>query len=137
MVYRVIVLCVFLAWINGCASAQSKNKLSPKGSVSITDIYAQSVGDSQKDMARFVEENLKEQKTFGYVKPYIPVIEQPQVRKVWIPNHKSDQDGAVLVAGHWVYLMVEGPRWFIEEETQSAHLPVIVPAQPMKIQENK
>ncbi len=130
MVYRVIVLLALCVWINGCAGAPPKTKVKSIGSVSVTAIYAQSVGDSQKDVAHFVEQNLKEQKTFGYVKPYIPVIEQPIVRKVWVPDHKSDQDGGVLVGGHWVYVMIEGPRWFVEEQTQEAHLPVIVPSIP-------
>jgi hypothetical protein len=96
------------------------------------DIYANSVGDSQKDTARIMEENLKEQKTFGYVKPYIPVMTSPVVRKVWIPDHRSDEDGGVLVAGHWVYVMVQPPRWFIQEETQNVNVPVIVPMIPEK-----
>ncbi len=96
------------------------------------DTYVESVGDSQKDTARYVQENLKEQKTFGYVKPYIPVMASPVVRKVWVPDHKAVEDGGILVAGHWVYLMVQGPRWFIEEETKKVDVPVIVPSSPVE-----
>jgi len=98
--------------------------------LTMMDIYANSIGDSQKDTARTVQENLKEQKTFGYVKPYIPVMTGPVVRKVWIPDHRSDEDGGVLVAGHWVYVMVQPPRWFIQEETKNVDVPVIVPGIP-------
>ena len=100
------------------------------------DIYAHSTGQAQKDVSQFIENNLKEQKTFGYVQPYVPVIQQAVVRKVWVPDQKSQEDSAVLVGGHWVYLMVTPPRWFVEDETQEAKVPVIVPAQPTPVKSN-
>ncbi|MBI4309625.1 MAG: hypothetical protein HY591_04770 [Candidatus Omnitrophica bacterium] len=103
---------MFLILISGCVFARSVK--TPQQPALLADIYAQSVGDAQKDTAKFIEQNLKEQKTFGYVKPYIPVVQGPVVRKVWLPDHKSQEDAAVLVGGHWVYLMVEGLRWFTE-----------------------
>ena len=65
------------------------------------------------------------------MKPYIPVIEQPVVRKVWVPDHKSQDDAAVLVGGHWVYLMIQGPKWFVENQAADAQIPVIVPRKPI------
>ena len=124
MVYRVMLTGLLLILINGCAG-QPRPVLTPR--LTVMDTYINGVGDSQKDTARFVQENLKEQKTFGYVKPYIPVMDSPVVRKVWVPDHRSFEDGGILVAGHWVYLMVRGPRWFIEEETKKVDVPVIVP----------
>ena len=130
MVYRAILTSVLLISISGCVGPHQRPVLTPR--LTMMDIYANSVGDSQKDTARIMEENLKEQKTFGYVKPYIPVMTSPVVRKVWIPDHRSDEDGGVLVAGHWVYVMVQPPRWFIQEETQNVNVPVIVPMIPEK-----
>ncbi len=131
MACRAVIICAFLALISACAHS-SVQKVKPSSRVTMMDVYAQSVGDSQKDMARFVEKNLKEQQTFGFIQPYLPVMKPPVVRKVWIPDHKSTQDGAMLVGGHWVYLMVQAPRWFVEDEVQEAQLPVIVPAIPQK-----
>ena len=102
--------------------------------LTMMDVYTHSIGDAQKDTAKYVRENLKEQKTFGYVKPYIPVMVSPVVRKVWVPDHKSAQDGGVLVAGHWVYVMVTGPRWFIEDETKKVDMPVIIPTASTRVQ---
>ncbi len=122
MVWRAIILWLFILSISSCAVRSS---VPPR--MSMMDIYADSIGDSQQDVARYMRENLKEQKTFGYVKPYIPVMISPVVRKVWVPDHKSNNDGSVLVAGHWVYVMVQGPRWFIEEEGKKMDVPVIIP----------
>ena len=127
MVYRAMLTGLLFILINGCAG-QPRPVLTSRPTM--MDTYVNSIGDSQKDTARFVQENLKEQKTFGYVKPYIPVMDSPVVRKVWVPDHRSLEDGGILVAGHWVYLMVRGPRWFIEEETKKVDVPVIVPSAP-------
>ena len=128
MVYHAWIMLMFLVLNSGCVSNKMQGKQNKP--VLIPDIYAQSVGDAQRDAAKFIEENLKEQKTFGYIKPYIPVIQEPVVRKVWIPDHKERQDASVLVGGHWVYLMIQGPKWFIEDQTNGIEVPVIVPAKP-------
>ncbi len=130
MVYRAVLTYALLISISGCVGPHQRPALIPR--LTMMDIYANSVGDSQKDTARIMEENLKEQKTFGYVKPYIPVMTGPVVRKVWIPDHRSDEDGGVLVAGHWMYVMVQPPHWFIQEETKNLNVPVIVPTTPEK-----
>lgn len=93
------------------------------------DIYAESAGQSQKDVAQFIEQHLKEQKTYGYVKPYIPVVNEPVVRKVWVPDHKSEGNTDVMIAGHWVYVMIRPATWFIEGEVIDSKLPVIVPSE--------
>ena len=128
MVSRGILSCLLLFSINSCAS----HRPAVVAPMSMKDIYLKSMGDSQEDVSNFVQERLKEQNTFGYVKPFIPVMDAPVVRKVWIPDHKSNDDGDVLVAGHWVYLMVQPSRWFIEEETQRVEMPVIIPTAPSK-----
>ncbi len=126
MVWLKVVLIISVLWINGCASSRAvqKNKVRP---MTMMDIYAQSAGQAQKDVVQFIENNLKEEKTFGYVKPYIPVMNEPVVRKVWIPDHKSENDSDVMIAGHWSYVMIQPPTWFIDGKTVEAQLPVIVP----------
>ncbi len=126
MVWLKAILLMGIIWINGCAwhKAVAQKRVQP---MTMMDIYAQSTGDAQKDMAKFIENNLKEQKTFGYVKPYIPVMNEPVVRKVWIPDHKSEEDADVMIAGHWSYVMIQPPTWFIDEKKIDARLPIVVP----------
>ncbi len=45
--------------------------------------------------------------------PYVPLVEPPRVQRVWIPAYLNDAGD--LVSGHWVYLMLEGSRWFLED----------------------
>ncbi len=124
MVWMRVILIISALWINGCASHKIVVKNKPQ---TMMDIYANGTGQAQKDVALFIEKNLKEQKIFGYIKPYIPVINEPVVRKVWIPDHKSEDNSDVMIAGHWVYLMIQPSTWFIEGKTVDAQVPVIVP----------
>ena len=125
MVYYALIITSYLLLTSGCVHNPIKRHTQNPGLMS--DIYRQSIGDAEKDVGEYVEQHLKEQKVFGYVKPYVPVIEPPVVKKVWIPDHKSEEDSGVLVAGHWVYLMIEGPRWFIEDEVKESVLRIVVP----------
>lgn len=122
----IIVLILSMLSMSGCVAGKSapKDKIQP---VTMMDVYASATGQSQKDVAKFIENNLKEQKTFGYVKPYIPVMNEPVVRKVWIPDHKSEENSDVLIAGHWVYVMIQPSNWFVESKTVDSKLPVIIP----------
>lgn len=45
--------------------------------------------------------------------PYVPVVTAPRVQRVWIPAH-VDEAGD-MVAGHWIYLMLERSRWFVDD----------------------
>ena len=133
MVYRVLIMLLLLPFIESCAAQGPQIKISNRPAL-MTDIYAQTVGDAQKDVAKFLEENLKAQKTFGYVKPYIPVVQGPVVRKIWVPDHKSQDDASVLVGGHWMYLMLEGPKWFVDGERKDTQFPILVPAKPIEVE---
>ncbi|MBF0490935.1 MAG: hypothetical protein HQL15_10090 [Candidatus Omnitrophica bacterium] len=135
MMYLRMFLVLSVLWINGCSSHQAVAK--PRGPMTMMDVYANSTGQAKKDVAEFVEKNLKEQNTFGYVKPYIPVVNEPVVRKVWIPDHKSDDNSDVMIAGHWAYLMVQPASWFIDGDTVDTKLPVIVPLAPTLSQESR
>ena len=111
-------------WINGCVFHKSfiKKDIEPK---TMMDVYDQSTGQAKEDVAQFIEKNLKEQKTFGYVKPYIPVVKEPVVRKVWIPDHKSE-DADVMIAGHWNYVMIQPAKWFIDENISESKVPIVI-----------
>lgn len=110
---------------SGCAVSQPLVKNIPD---KVLDAYMSGVGAGQRDAAGFITENLKISKAFGYVKPYVPVIEPADVRMVWLPAHKSKNDPNTLVGGHWVYIMVRESRWFIDAQVKdNAQLPVIIP----------
>ena len=92
------------------------------------DVYLEAVSSGRADAVSYIKENLKVNKAFGYVKPYVPVVEPADVRLVWLPAHKSKYSPEVLVSGHWVYIMVKESRWFIDSQTQGeAKIPLIVP----------
>ena len=44
--------------------------------------------------------------------PYLPLVQPPEVQRVWITAHLND-DGD-LIAGHWVYVMLESSQWFLK-----------------------
>ena len=43
--------------------------------------------------------------------PYLPLVQPPEVRRVWVTAHLNE-DGD-LIAGHWVYLMLEPSSWLL------------------------
>ena len=45
--------------------------------------------------------------------PYVPVVTAPRVQRVWLPAHVDELGD--MVAGHWIYLMLERSKWFVEE----------------------
>lgn len=130
MAYHGLLLIICLLLTSGCSTVE-RDPLK-EGSREMADIYLKSMKDAKEDVGQYVANQLKEHQTFGYVKPYVPVIEPPMVKKVWVPDHKSEEDGNMLIAGHWVYLMIQGPRWFIEDETQENIQPIVVPGKVEK-----
>lgn len=111
---------------SGCAATKKTDFPSERNRV--ISIYLQAMGAGRIDAVKAIKENLKISKSFGYVQPYVPVVEQPDVRAIFLPAHKSKYDPNTLVSGHWVYVMVRGPRWFIDTQTdQKGKIPVIVP----------
>jgi|GEM_PF-785765 len=126
MVWLKVILIIGVLSINGCATSGAVVQKNPKV-MTMMDIYAKSTHQAKADTAQFIENNLKEQNTFGYVKPYIPVMNEPLVRKVWIPDHKSQDDADVMIAGHWNYVMIKPSMWFIDGNTLDSRMPVVVP----------
>ncbi len=123
MKFQAIILVLLIT--NGCAASKGLVKDSPN---KVMDVYLEAVSSGRTDAVNYIKENLKVNKAFGYVKPYVPVVEPADVRLVWLPAHKSKYSSEVLVSGHWVYLMVKQSRWFIDSQTQgNVKIPLIVP----------
>jgi len=72
--------------------------------------------------------NLKIGQSLGFTPPYVPVIQPAEVKKAWIPAHKSESDPDVLVAGHWIYIKIKDDQWFIDTESEeSDSFSIIIP----------
>jgi len=111
---------------SGCAAS---HKVVVSGAQDkVMDAYLSAVSSGRRDSGEFIKDKLKLNKAFGYVAPYVPVIEPADVRLVWIPAHKSKEDKDTLVAGHWIYVMVKESSWFIDSQKQDkARIPLLVP----------
>lgn len=121
--FLLIVLVILIS--SGCAASKTLVKDSPN---KVMDVYLEAVSSGRADSANYIKENLKINQAFGYVKPYVPVVQPADVRLVWVPTHKSKSSSEVLVSGHWVYLMVKEPRWFIDTiESDKVKVPLIIP----------
>jgi hypothetical protein len=60
--------------------------------------------------------------------PYTPIMQPPVVQRVWVPDHlNADGD---LVSGHWVYLLLEPSRWFLETYPAASTSALRVPLAP-------
>jgi hypothetical protein len=44
--------------------------------------------------------------------PYTPVMQPPQIQRVWVPDQLNSTGD--LVSGHWVYLLLEKSQWSLE-----------------------
>ena len=66
--------------------------------------------------------------------PYLPLVQPPDVRRVWVTAHLNEQGD--LIAGHWVYLMLEPSSWYLRgysgQRKLELQLPKRVPVQPPK-----
>jgi len=97
------------------------------------DIYQKSKEAGPIDILHNPGAALQMGAQMGYTKPYLPVFQEPKIIKVWIPPHKSKDDQNVLIAGHWSYVMIEDPSWYIDNEiTKEMSVGVIVPSIPQK-----
>ena len=63
--------------------------------------------------------------------PYLPLVQPPDVKRVWVTAHLNEEGD--LIAGHWVYLMLEPSSWFLRyqgprklELTMPGRVPVAV-----------
>jgi len=121
--FQAVILALLMT--SGCAASKGLVKESPN---KVMDVYLQAVSNGRTDSVNYIKDNLKIKQAFGYVKPYVPVVEPADVRLVWIPTHKSKATPEVLVAGHWIYIMVKESSWFIDSQTMSeTKIPLVMP----------
>lgn len=121
--FLLIILAILAS--SGCSASK---KLIKDEQNKVVDTYLAAVSSGRADAVNYIKENLKVNQAFGYVKPYVPVVEPADVRMVWLPAHKSKYSSEVLISGHWVYIMVRESRWFIDSQSQGeAKIPLIIP----------
>ena len=58
--------------------------------------------------------------------PYLPLVRPPDVRRVWVTAHLNEQGD--MIAGHWVYLMLEPSQWYLRGYTGQRKLELKLPA---------
>jgi len=110
---------------SGCSATKTLVKDNPD---KVMDVYLEAVSSGRVDAVNYIKERLKVDKAFGYVKPYVPVVQPADVRLVWLPAHKSKYSPEVLVSGHWVYIMVNQSRWFMDTKLEDkAKIPLVIP----------
>ena len=123
--WRLTLVISIILTTSGCALSKgtvrdSQNK--------VVDTYLAAVSKGRADSTGYIRENLKMNQAFGYVKPYVPVVEPADVRLVWIPPHKSKDDPNTMISGHWVYIVVRESRWFIDAQSgDKVKVPLIIP----------
>ena len=62
----------------------------------------------------------------GPEEPYLPLVQPPEVRRVWITAHLNEAGD--LIAGHWVYLMLAPSQWFLRGYQGPRELRLKLPA---------
>ena len=58
--------------------------------------------------------------------PYLPLVQPPEVRRVWVTAHLNEAGD--MIAGHWVYLMLEPSQWYLRGYNGPQDLKLKVPA---------
>ena len=131
MVLKRIVPVLLVLSISGCATAPRHSAVDEESVRTFAAIYRKSK-EAQKDDAPPAA-SIRMMPDAGYDAPYFPVYEPGMVEKVWVPAHVAREDKDVLVAGHWVFLMVEEPHWYIQDHgMDKIAVPVILPTAPRK-----
>jgi type IV conjugative transfer system lipoprotein TraV len=62
---------------------------------------------------------------FGYQAPHTPLVVPPDVRRIWVTTHVTEE--GTLVQGHWVFVPVKTWQWFVEQPVTANGLGVAVP----------
>ena len=58
--------------------------------------------------------------------PYLPLVQPPEVRRVWVTAHLNEAGD--LIAGHWVYVMLEPSQWYLRGYAGPQDLKLKLPA---------
>jgi Type IV conjugative transfer system lipoprotein (TraV) len=91
----------------------------------LDQVYNQTRREGLQAGAEAMRRELAIQGTLGYVRPGVPVRTPPTVMAVWIPAFVNTEGD--MVSGHWVYMVRQQEKWFIEEETGPGAAAVTVP----------
>jgi hypothetical protein len=91
----------------------------------LDQVYNQTRREGLQAGAEAIRRELSIQGTLGYVRPGVPVRTPPQVLAVWIPGFVNTEGD--LVSGHWVYMVRQQEKWFLEEETGPGAAAMTVP----------
>lgn len=116
--FNVLIIILLIA---GCASVNGDVKI---GKEKIEEIYNHAFKEGSDTVMEKLKNDLIMRDTYGFTKPYVPVILPPEVRRVWIPDHINEEGD--LVSGHWVYMKLRESNWFIEnykQEKKDSYIP--------------
>ncbi len=113
-----IIILGILVVDSGCTRVFNKGE-NPS---SMKKIYINAEKQGKVDAMNAIAQQFKINRALGYVKPYVPVINPPVVKRAWIVPHET-KSGA-LTGGYWVYIIVKKPSWYIQ--TPSVNLPTII-----------
>ena len=58
--------------------------------------------------------------------PYLPLVKPPSVKRVWVTAHLNEAGD--MIAGHWVYLMLEPSSWLLKDYEGPKQLQLRLPA---------
>ena len=132
MALRKIIFLLLVLSISGCAASSSARRGIDEEKVrTFASIYRKAKEAQKADAPS--DRSIRLTPDAGYDMPYFPVYESGRVEKVWVPAHVAREDKDVLVAGHWVFVMVERPHWYIEDHgMEKIVVPAISPVSPSK-----
>lgn len=93
---------------------------------SLLQAYSAGHGEGAEAVSKKTTKELTLKRAYGYTKPYVPVLEYPQVKKIWIPDHLGEDKA--LISGHWVYVILKPPQWLqVDENEQEIEFPSVIP----------
>src|SRR5215470_5645752 len=117
-------LCNMLLLGNSCAPHRHASLEESVGQP-LDQVYNQTRREGVQAGAEAIRRELTLQGTLGYVRPGVPVRTPPNVMAVWIPAFVNTEGD--MVSGHWVYMVRQQEKWFIEDETGPGAAAVSVP----------
>lgn len=91
----------------------------------LDQVYNETRREGLRAGAEAIQRELTMHGTLGYLRPGVPVRTPPNVMAVWIPTFVNAEGD--MVSGHWVYMVRQQEKWFIEEETGPGTAAVTVP----------
>jgi hypothetical protein len=115
---QIILLIISFSILNDAFALKEKSHQRKVTDPSMMDTYLKAVNDARHDGGDFIGGKLKEMQMLGYVKPYVPVVLPPVVKKVWVVDQAPEDDPHLLISGHWVYIMISDGQWYNQQGGQ-------------------